>query len=183
MITSYLARIAATSLRSVGRRRLGPLEEMRLPVRAWPTDIDIYLHVNNGRYLTLMDFGRLQLTIRSGLLPILLRRGWRPVVGGATVRFLHELRAFQRFEVVTRIACWDGKWIYLEQRFESGGQVCATGFVRAVFKQGRRTVTPTEILAALGFEGASPEPSPELARWIAAAPPLEHVARPPETRV
>jgi len=30
----------------------------RVHARVWPTDLDLSLHVNNGRYLTLMDLGR-----------------------------------------------------------------------------------------------------------------------------
>ena len=35
--------------------------------RVWPTDLDVSLHMNNGRYLTLMDLGRLDLMLRTGV--------------------------------------------------------------------------------------------------------------------
>ena len=43
-----------------------------------PNDLDTNLHMNNGRYLTLMDLGRLDLFVRSGLLAALC--------GGVTCR-------------------------------------------------------------------------------------------------
>lgn len=47
-------------------RRLKPLDTSVLKMRTWPGDLDINFHMNNGRYLTLMDLGRFNLTIRSG---------------------------------------------------------------------------------------------------------------------
>ena len=43
------------------------------PFRVWPHDLDTSLHMNNGRYWTLMDLGRADLMIRSGLWPSILR--------------------------------------------------------------------------------------------------------------
>jgi len=59
------------------------LNSSRLPLRVWPNDLDLFGHMNNGRYLTLMDLGRLQIVMKSGLLrtgtPSLPR--WRYVFG------------------------------------------------------------------------------------------------------
>lgn len=50
------------------RGRLGaPFEVSRLPFRAWAHDLDTSLHMNNGRYWTLMDLGRTDLMLRMGL--------------------------------------------------------------------------------------------------------------------
>src|SRR6185503_3961101 len=35
--------------------------ESNLSLRVWPNDLDLNIHVNNGRYLTLMDLGRMDL--------------------------------------------------------------------------------------------------------------------------
>src|SRR5512140_3284043 len=112
MLASYLTRMGVTLAAAPLRGRLGPLEEARIPMRVWPSDIDTYLHLNNGRYLTLMDFGRLEHWTRSGLMWAAVRRGWTPVAGAATVSFRRELRTFERFELTTRLAHWDEKWLY-----------------------------------------------------------------------
>ena len=51
-----------------GRRgpRLGLLDTGSLHMRVWPTDLDVLMHMNNGRYLSLMDLGRVDLLVRSG---------------------------------------------------------------------------------------------------------------------
>ena len=35
--------------------------------RVWPTDLDILNHMNNGKYLSVMDIGRFDLMQRNGV--------------------------------------------------------------------------------------------------------------------
>ena len=50
----------------------GSLGISYLTLRVCPGDLDTSLHMNNGRYWTLMDLGRTDLMLRSGF--------WRAVV-------------------------------------------------------------------------------------------------------
>lgn len=139
-------------------------------MRIWPSDLDVYGHVNNGRYLTLMDFGRLAFILRTRLMPVFLRRRWTPVLGGATCHFLREMRAFERVELVTRIVCWDEKWFYFEQRFEQAGRTRAVGLTQVVLRKNGRTVPPQRALAVLGHHAPSP-PAPDIVvRWSQTRP-------------
>lgn len=167
MLGSYLLRLASVTARTLPGPKVPVLDDIRLPLRIWPTDIDIYLHVNNGRYLTLMDFGRYAHTQRTGLLTQMLRRRWIPVVGSATVSYLRELRTFEPVELVTRLACWDEKWFFYEHRFErpSDRQVLALGAVKGVARHKGRTVPPSELVRAVGYDGLSPLPPEHIARW------------------
>lgn len=166
MLGSYLARMSSVYLRSRLRGRVSFLDEVRLPLRIWPTDIDIYLHVNNGRYLTLMDFGRLDHLVRTGGLPAMLRRQWIPVLGSGTVNFLREVRAFDRVELVTRLAFWDDKWFFYEHRLIRGEQLCAVGWVKGVIKHKGKTVSPVTFAQVMGHDGRPPPQPPELAQWL-----------------
>ena len=49
---------------------------LQLPLRVLPNDLDTNLHLNNGRYLTLMDLGRVDLMLRMGVMGELRRRRW-----------------------------------------------------------------------------------------------------------
>ncbi len=71
-----------------------PFAHSSLRFRVWPHDLDTSLHLNNGRYWTLMDLGRTDLMIRSGLWRPVLRNGWTPVVSAGQIRFRRELRPF-----------------------------------------------------------------------------------------
>ena len=63
-----------------------PFATSSLAFRVWPHDVDTSLHMNNGRYWTLMDLGRTDLMIRSGLWRPVLKERWTPVVSAAATR-------------------------------------------------------------------------------------------------
>jgi hypothetical protein len=46
-------------------------------------DLDLNLHMNNGRYLSVCDLGKIDVMIRSGTASIAIRRKWRPLIGGS----------------------------------------------------------------------------------------------------
>lgn len=166
MLASYLTRLALTTGSSFTRGHIGPLDSARMPMRVWFSDIDINGHINNGRYLTLMDFARLDHSIRTGMAKEALKRKWWPLAGAATVKFRKELKPLERFEAVTRIASWDHKWLYFEHRLVKGDVLHTIAFVKAVVKKGKDTIPPAEVMASIGYLGEAPEPSDELATWM-----------------
>lgn len=157
-------------------RGLDPLRDVsRLMFRVWPHDLDPSMHMNNGRYLTLMDLGRLDVMARSGLLKAAWRHRWTPIASGIQIRYRREIQLFQRFRLETRIVCWQSHLVVMEQRFviESGpyaGQVAA----QALFKGGlydrgaRRFVDVARLMAEVGVTAESPPVSLEAAAFLAA---------------
>jgi acyl-CoA thioesterase FadM len=154
-------------LRSLQRR--GPFEESRVTFCVWPNDCDLNLHMNNGRYLTFMDLGRVQLIAQSGLLREAWRRRWMPVLAAAEITYLRSLKPFTRFDLVTRLLTWDDKYVYLEQLFERDGELCAHAYVKAVFLERGARVPNTELLQAIGHTDAAPPMSEGLQHWAAMA--------------
>ena len=65
--------------------RRGVLDESRAAFHVLPNDCDINFHMNNGRYLSFMDLGRVHLMEQSGLLPVILKQGWMPVLSAADI--------------------------------------------------------------------------------------------------
>ena len=143
--------------------RKGVLEESRVAFRVLPTDCDINFHMNNGRYLSLMDLGRLHLVAQIGLLGAIVRRRWFAALAAAEVNFIRQLAPFQRFELVTRVITWDDKYAYMEQRFESNGVLCAHAFAKGLFLDGGKRVKNADVVAELGYTG-EPPPFPEALR-------------------
>ncbi len=86
-------------------------------MRVWPNDLDIFLHVNNGVYLTMMDLGRTDMMLRSGIFQPIRKKGWYPVVAAETIRFQRSLKLFQKFSITTEVVGWDEKSIYMQQVF------------------------------------------------------------------
>lgn len=152
-----------------------PEDVSSLALRVLPNDLDLSLHMNNGRYLAVMDLGRLDLLIRSGLGGAVWRNGWTPVANAALIRFRRELRAFARYRLETRIIGWQEQAVLLEQTFvfadgDREGQVAA----RALFKgalydrKSQRYVPVGDLMAAIGVFAESPLPSADLEAFLTA---------------
>ena len=146
--------------------KLTALDEYRLHLRVSPTDVEL-TRMNNGRYVTLMDLGRVGLSLRCGLLPSMLRRRWTPLVGAVSIRYRRSLRVRQRFDLVTRVAAFDEKYWYFDQRFESNGDLYAAAFVKALFRGPGGPVPPRDMLIAAGTPALVSPPLPESMRlWL-----------------
>jgi acyl-CoA thioesterase FadM len=146
-------------------RRRGLFDEARLQFRVWPNDCDINLHMNNGRYLTLMDLGRVQLLAQTGLLRQVLRQRWQLMLVGADINFLRGLSPFERFTLVTRLLTWDEKYFYIEQRFERGQTLCAVAMVKGLILARGGRVVLDDAVAALGLKISAPPLPPVIRQW------------------
>jgi hypothetical protein len=60
-----------------------------LPFRVWPNDLEINSHMNNGRYMTIVDLALIEYFTRAGLLRVMLARDWRPMLGSAMICYRH----------------------------------------------------------------------------------------------
>lgn len=146
-------------------RRASLFTPSRLAFRVWPTDCDLNFHMNNGRYLTLMDLGRVHLLAQMGLLAIVLARRWTPVLSAAEINYIRPLAPFRKFTLVTRLLTWDEKYFYIEQRFEACGRLVAIGMVKGVFLHRRSRVAPAEVLRALALEVEAPAMPAVVRHW------------------
>ena len=146
--------------------RIDPLGRSIVAFRVWPNDLDINIHMNNGRYLTIMDLGRLDLILRSGFGRIMLKRRWSAVLGSVTIRYRRPLAPFQRYQIVTRILGWDEKWVFIEQQFVVDGQACAIAYSKAIVIDGARALPMTEMLAAIDYGFPSPPLPDGIRSWL-----------------
>jgi acyl-CoA thioesterase FadM len=153
-------RLLKTLLIGFFQPRAAFLEQVRLHFLVWPNDLDLNLHMNNGRYLTLMDLGRLQLMMRTGLAKHILKNGWMPVLGAASIRYRRPIAPFQRFTLTTRLLSWDEKWFYIEHRFLVKEEVMAVAVVRAVILGKGRSLPTSVFTDLLGVSGPPPEAPP-----------------------
>ncbi len=158
-----LGRFLLVTLRSLLRRRIGPLDESVVRFTVLPHDCDLNLHLNAGRFVSFMDVARIELVGRLGLLVKLLRRGWRPVMGGCVVRYRRSILPFERFDIRSRVIGWDDKWFYVEHIAEKNGQFCAVGHMRTVIRGAGGTIPPRDVLAVLKLEET---PSPQLPEFV-----------------
>ncbi len=156
-------RLLIVLIKTLLARQCGLLESSRLSFRVTPLDCDLNMHMNNGRYLTFMDLGRIHMLGQTGMLKPLLHARWMPVLGAAEINFICPLRPLRRFELLTRLVTWDEKYFYVEQRFESKGRLCAVALVKGLFVTKGRPVESSAVLKMLNIDVNAPR-MPEVVR-------------------
>lgn len=157
-------RMIRVIIRALMGRRLDPLATSRVYFRVWPHDLDVNGHMNNGRYLTLMDLGRLDLMLRTGMGRVVLREKWMPVMATAMIRFKRSLLPFQFFRLESRVLCWDDKWFYLEQKLVRGEREVAFALMKGCIRRSGGVVPPVEIFERVFGERVESPAMPTMVR-------------------
>lgn len=178
-----LAAICLTYL--FDKRRLDVFGASELDFRVWPFDIDLNRHMNNGRYLSIMDLGRLDLMVRLGMMKTVLKNKWMPVLSGATIRYRLPLMPFQQFRLESKVVWWDDKWFYMEQRFiinggDKDGAVAAIAFVKGSFydPKAKQTVPTADLIRLTGFgDMTAPSQPSYIASWQLAEDDMRDLTR------
>lgn len=146
-------------------RRLGVLEEDCVRMRVWPNDIDINLHLNNARYLSMMDYGRTHLLARTGLLDHIIRSRYAAMVGAVWMTYRRSLPLLAEFTLSSRLVCWDERWFYLEQTFTGREGLAAVGWVKGVLRDAGGNVAPQTVIEGVTPGVVSPAMPEAIATW------------------
>ena len=154
-------RLARVGLGVISESKVDLLATTRVYFRVWPNDLDLNVHVNNGRYLALADIGRIHWFVRTGVLGVARQQKAFPIIGDAIAKFRQDLKVFQSFEIQTRLIGWDRKWGFMEHRFVRKDRVIGMVAIRGVFRGPGGPVDPAVLLAGV----AHTAPSPELPEW------------------
>ena len=144
---------------------LGVTEEDRIQMHVWPHDIDFNFHMNNARYLSVMDYGRMHLLARTRLLDHVLRSRWQPIVGAVWMTYRRSLPLFSAFTLGSRLVCWDERWFYIEQKFTGKQGLAAIGWVKGMLRDKRGAVNPQDILARVTPGLVSPPMPESITQW------------------
>lgn len=159
-------RLLKISLAAQFRSRLSVGDASVLTLRVWPLDIDFFWEMNNGRHLTMMDLGRMDLAFRSGLVAALRKNRWGLVVGGASVRYRHRLRPFQVYQLRTEVLGYDQRWFYIHQQTMRGEKVHSAGLMRTGMTSRQGLVPPQDVLAAMNIVDWTPTLPLWVQSWI-----------------
>jgi len=157
-------RLARTLIKTHWKPRLTLTDISIIPMRVCLTDIDPFWELNNGRHLTMMDFGRFEMTLRTGLFKVLKENKWGVVVAGSSVRYRHRLKLFQKYFLHTRLVGADEKWIYFHQKTVRNGKIHSAALIRTAVTSANGIVKVNEVSRAMGYTG-NELPMPE---WIKA---------------
>jgi acyl-CoA thioesterase FadM len=148
--------------------RLAPGASMTRRLRVLPNDLDINGHMNNGRYLTVIDLMLVEYFVRTGFAAAMLREGWRPMSGGSFISYRRGLRPLQSYELRFRLDASDAHWNYMRFEFVSAGRVCAAGYMKGAAVARDGLVPNARSYAAMGLEAPSSELPGPVRHWLAA---------------
>jgi acyl-CoA thioesterase FadM len=156
-----LVRFLWTIFKARFRSRIGPLDSSVVRFTVLPHDCDLNFHLNAGRFLSFMDISRIELLARMRIFSRVIKRGWRPVVGGAVIRYRRSVLPFERFSVQSRTVGFDEKWFYIEHLLNrADGSMAAIAHTRVLLRKKDGTVPPRELIDLMGLSGLKSPPLP-----------------------
>ena len=142
-------------------------EAVETDFRVWPHDLDAFGHMNNGRYLQIMDVARTHWMKRAGVVAAIGRNRWAPILGGGFIRFRYSLLLWQPYRVRSRLLCWDKQWFFLEHVFIDGrGRHVAVGISRAALRDKSRWVPTERVVHEVHPGAAAPDIPGYVADWL-----------------
>ncbi len=156
-------RLAKTLFVARKQKKIAYTEQCEIQFYCHPWDIDIFGEMNNGRVLTLFDLGRMALSVRCNLAPVLGKRKWALVVAGSSVRYRKRVRMFDKITMRTQCVGIDERWIYMEQSMWVRGQPCSSVLIRAGITTKEGLIAPHELVEAIS---ETPD-TRTLPRWVA----------------
>lgn len=172
-----LFRLLCLWLRSRWTARCAPLGPCITPLRVWPNDLDVLLHVNNGVYFTLCDLARVDLLFRSGSVGLASAGGRAFLVARRRFSCMSRLPSSSASISRTQVVGWDDKAFFVQHRFwipiagaslakptSPGQKTIAVAVVEGrVHDRKKGRIPPAELLRQLGIPVGAP---PALPQWI-----------------
>ena len=150
-----------------------PEDPSILSFRVLPTDIDMNVHMTNGRYLSIADLGRMDLALRSGIARHVARNRWAPIVTFNAVLFRRELRIWQRFNLESRLIFWNDEIQIFEHAYRAvggrlDGQIAAVVLSAAAFydRKAKAFIPAEQLFDLLGVKAISPPMTPRIEQFI-----------------
>lgn len=160
-------RLLVVMLRNLAREKLhfSHVAESRFWVL--PHDLDAFGHMNNGRYLQIMDVARTEWMMRTGVAGAIRQQRWSPILGGGFIRYRFSLRLLQCYRVRTRLLGWDHRWFHLEHAFiDSSGRCVAIGVTRAALRSRSSWVHARDVAETVSPGAVSPAIPGYVTEWL-----------------
>jgi acyl-CoA thioesterase FadM len=161
-------RLIWTLIRARRLPRLKVGDTLQRELRVLPSDIDINGHMNNGRYLTIVDLALIEYFVRIGFASVLLKQGWKPMSGGSFITYRRGLKPLQTYTLRYRIDACDTHWNYMRFEFSDGDRVCAAGYMKGAAVSKTGLVPNAQSYAALGQPLIAAELPGAVAHWLGA---------------
>ncbi len=150
------------------RSHIGMGDTAYLPQVVLPNDIDFAFHVNNGVYFSLLDLGRIDFAIRTGIARAQLRHRVTMVSMQQSMTYRRSLTLGQRFVIATRLLGADRRSVFFGQQVLVEGEEWGDAVIRMRFVRQGRGVDPDELWPLLGVDRSGMPSEDQLPEWITA---------------
>ena len=161
-------RLLLTLLHAWRAPRLAPGQTLERRLRVLPNDLDVNGHMNNGRYLTVIDLMLVEYFVRTPFATAMRRHRWRPMAGGSFITYWRGLKPFQVYMLRFRLDAIDAYWNYMRFEFVHEGRVCAAGYVKGAAVARSGLVSNADSYAAMGVALPTAELPVAVCDWLAA---------------
>ena len=128
------------------RPTLGLLDSVVSRFRVMPWDLDANVHMNNVNYLKYLEKARIEHLVRTPYFWAQHIRKTHSLIVNTEISYLKSLMPFQAFTVSTRLASWDDKYVFFEQKVESRGETYAIAMIRMAMLQKGARMSPVAVL-------------------------------------
>ena len=142
------------------------LDRHTIKMRAKLVDLDFNGHVNNSRFLSMMDVGRTHLFFHSEWKELFKKQRILPIATGVDITYLKSLSFGSTCDLTSEIIYWDDRWLYMKQSFVKENDLLAVGAVKLAVMKGRKRISPESAMAMITGDPAPTPSFPEEIREI-----------------
>ena len=129
-----------------------PLDAMSFPLCVMPWDCDMNFHINNGRYLSIMDVARMQLYLGAGIVGAMRKNRWIPVVTSSHLLYRRSINIFVKYDLSSQFVGRTDKFLIVEHRFKIKGETAVLAYVALAFRDEQGVVSSDRLVEGFGLD-------------------------------
>ncbi len=154
---------ALISVKQKPKHQITDLVTHRQWVKPW--HIDIYMHVNNAKYLNYFELARWNFSNKTGLTKYLLKHQLKFIIVGAELAYVKDLVWFQKFNIQTKLVGHDEKYVYFEQTLYAKNKLVNHALFKVIFLKQNKKITPQDLFYILGITNLNNKLPDAFALW------------------
>ncbi|MBL4606449.1 MAG: thioesterase family protein, partial [Pseudomonadales bacterium] len=137
-------------------------QAVSLPLLVMPWDCDANFHINNGRYLSIMDVARVQLYLDAGIVRPMMKNSWVPVVTSSHLLYRRSIDIFVKYDLSSQFVGRTEKFLIVEHRFKIKGKTAVLSYVALAFRDKNGVVDSDRLVEGFNLQNLSAESHPEI---------------------
>lgn len=160
-------RLLQIGIASLFQKRLSDFGEAHeATFRVLPSDLDIFVHMNNAKYLNYMEVARWGIVFRAGFFWKSLWKGRMLPIAKIDIRYLRPLKFWQEFTVSARIINYSERWIYVHHVFTSRDKMVCQALSRSAVVSKTEGLLPPRVFLENGMRADQVHVPDEIRAWF-----------------